>query len=277
MPIRTPLTHLVVLDFEATCDDVEPPSPQEIIEFPSVLLDASSFEVLGEFESFVRPVHHPKLTAFCKELTGIEQSQVDGAPIFEEVFEAHLAWLRSHGLRTEGELSYALVTCGDWDLRTMLPIQLAACEPPMDRVPAPYQRWINIKEAFHRWSGKRERAGMPRMLSELGLELEGRHHRGIDDSRNIAKIVKALAARDQEISVTTELPPSRYPELPLTLHRDGRAVDVVLRKRALKTLLGLASGTLRKQAKRVFLVDGETELTEADLGALEPGAALRVE
>ena len=49
------IDHLIVLDFEATCDDVSPPSPQEIIEFPSVLLSAHTFEVIAEFESFVRP------------------------------------------------------------------------------------------------------------------------------------------------------------------------------------------------------------------------------
>ena len=30
----------VVLDFEATCDEARPPKPQEIIEFPVVLVDA---------------------------------------------------------------------------------------------------------------------------------------------------------------------------------------------------------------------------------------------
>mgnify|MGYP002151883750 CR=1 FL=1 len=41
---------LVVLDFEATCRPGEPPVPQEIIEFPSVLLSARTFEVVDEFD-----------------------------------------------------------------------------------------------------------------------------------------------------------------------------------------------------------------------------------
>ena len=37
---------------------------------------------------------------------------------------------------------------------------------------------------------------MKTMLRDLHLELEGRHHSGIDDSRNIAKILRTLAQRD---------------------------------------------------------------------------------
>ena len=37
---------------------------------------------------------------------------------------------------------------------------------------------------------------MKTMLRDLHLELEGRHHSGIDDSRNIAKILRTLAQQD---------------------------------------------------------------------------------
>mmetsp|Transcript_43232 Transcript_43232/g.117012 ORF Transcript_43232/g.117012 Transcript_43232/m.117012 type:complete len:153 (-) Transcript_43232:480-938(-) len=43
--------------------------------------------------------------------------------------------------------------------------------------------------------GSKKRRGMDGMLSELRIELVGHHHLGIDDSRNIAKIALALAAR----------------------------------------------------------------------------------
>ena len=33
---------------------------------------------------------------------------------------------------------------------------------------------------------------MPEMLSSLGLELQGRHHSGIDDARNIARCAAVL-------------------------------------------------------------------------------------
>ncbi len=275
---KTELKNLVVLDFEATCDEDNPPLPQEIIEFPSVLLDGETLEVIDEFESFVRPIHHPTLTTFCTELTSIEQKDVDDAPTFPNVLARHLEWLRSHGLPTEGTaipkdtaVPYAFVTCGDWDLNTMLPTQLRACA--MDYVPAPYRQWINIKVPFKKW--KRKPAGMARMLQALDLELEGRHHRGIDDCRNIAKIVRALVARHQRMQITTELAPSRYPPITLLLEREGRKKEVLLGRRARGTLLGAASGAFRRQANRAFVGRHEL-LDDRDLLDLRSGALVRI-
>lgn len=269
---KTDYKALVVLDFEATCDEENPPLPQEIIEFPSVLLDGETLDPIDEFESFVRPIHHPTLRPFCKELTGIEQKDVDAAPTFPNVLERHLEWLRSHDLPTEGDdLPYAIVTCGDWDLKTCLPTQLRACA--IDFVPAPYRQWINVKVPFKRW--KRKPAGMKRMLETLGIELEGRHHRGIDDSRNIAKIVKALVARHQTMQITTELSPSRYPPITLLLQRDGRKSEILLGRRAMKTLLGAASGAFRRQARRAF-IEGHELIDDHDLLDIRSGALVEV-
>ena len=60
---------IVVLDFEATCQASGAPDPQEVIEFPSVLVSLRDRAVLDSFSSFVRPVHHPQLGEFCRELT----------------------------------------------------------------------------------------------------------------------------------------------------------------------------------------------------------------
>ena len=44
---------------------------------------------------------------------------------------------------------------------------------------------------------------MTGMLRGLGLTLEGRHHSGIDDCRNIANVVRALAVRGAILECTT--------------------------------------------------------------------------
>ena len=46
-----------------------------------------------------------------------------------------------------------------------------------------------IKEAFSNALGTRKRFGMAGALRQLGLPLTGTHHRGIDDARNIARIL----------------------------------------------------------------------------------------
>ena len=60
------------------------------------------------------------------------------------------------------------------------------------------KQWINIKTYFSSIVGKKGH-GMKYMLEELGLTLDGRHHSGIDDSKNIAKILKELARRDANL------------------------------------------------------------------------------
>jgi len=84
--------HYLVIDLEATTDDgddeqrVVPRDEMETIEIGAVLVCASPLEV--EFQSFVRPVRHPTLSVFCKELTGIPQDMIAGAPAFPEAMEA---------------------------------------------------------------------------------------------------------------------------------------------------------------------------------------------
>jgi ERI1 exoribonuclease 2 len=68
--------YFVVIDFEATCDKENKPQPQEIIEFPSVLVNSATGQLEASFQTYVRPAYHQSLTDFCKELTGIQQIQV---------------------------------------------------------------------------------------------------------------------------------------------------------------------------------------------------------
>jgi ribA/ribD-fused uncharacterized protein len=216
------LTHLLVLDFEATRMDGDRSFKHEIIEFPAVLLkierdqDESAREgrysgaetsldvgnVAGEgspakarlvpvdeFRSFVRPTEVPTLSAFCTDLTSIMQAQVDDAPTLDAVFPRFERWLEGHGLWAEQVLP---VTCGDWDLSKCLP---AECRRKGLVAPRVLNRWCNVKTIFKEALGVRKVGGMTSMLRQLDLPLVGRHHLGIDDSRNIAAITAAIAER----------------------------------------------------------------------------------
>ncbi len=84
--------------------------------------------------------------------------------------------------------SLVFVTCGDWDLKTALPHQ---CKYSNLRVGEPFRHWMNIKKEF----GAHYQTkvwGMTDMLKSCGLELEGRHHSGIDDTRNIARVLRKM-------------------------------------------------------------------------------------
>lgn len=68
--------YFVVIDFEATCDKGKNPHPQEIIEFPSVIVSSVTGQLEACFQTYVRPTCNQVLSEFCKDLTGIQQIQV---------------------------------------------------------------------------------------------------------------------------------------------------------------------------------------------------------
>ncbi|MEM8890688.1 MAG: 3'-5' exonuclease [Bacteroidota bacterium] len=52
------------------------------------------------------------------------------------------------------------------------------------------ERHISVKHQYAEINALRKPCGMARALSLEGLELEGTHHRGIDDARNISRIFR---------------------------------------------------------------------------------------
>mmetsp|Transcript_40053 Transcript_40053/g.55653 ORF Transcript_40053/g.55653 Transcript_40053/m.55653 type:complete len:354 (+) Transcript_40053:81-1142(+) len=91
--------YLVVLDFEWTADNKPGFGPAEIIEFPSVLVRTKfPFEIVDEFQVYVRPEVHPILTPFIKHLTGISQDQVDRGVDLGTALDMYHSWLASQKL-----------------------------------------------------------------------------------------------------------------------------------------------------------------------------------
>ncbi|KAF9948375.1 hypothetical protein BGZ70_002239 [Mortierella alpina] len=91
--------YYLCFDVEATCEKgFSFEFPNEVIEFPVVLLNGSSLEVVDEFHSYVRPTNRPILSDFCIELTGITQHTIDEAPTFTEVLSLFEDWLTKHNI-----------------------------------------------------------------------------------------------------------------------------------------------------------------------------------
>jgi ERI1 exoribonuclease 3 len=197
---QQPFEYLVVLDFEATCEaDRSTQDPQEIIEFPAVIVHTASEQVIAEFHRFVKPTVKPVLSTFCRQLTGISQETVEEAEEFPAVLKAFLEWMIAEGLDPQGLTgpSYMLLTHGDWDLRDMLPKQMDMCDlTGKEGYDAPcVRRWINLNPvfdaAFFVTPGVLPKlsSGVESIAVHLNMRLEGRLHSGIDDTRHIARIV----------------------------------------------------------------------------------------
>ncbi|PBK49101.1 exonuclease [Pseudomonas syringae pv. actinidiae] len=189
--------YLLCVDLEATCDDYPeglseserelyqlqvPRDEMETIEIGAVLIDLHrAGEVVAEFESFVRPVLHSKLTAFCTQLTTIEQSDVDGAAGYADVASQIREFLTPYA----GDVQWC--SWGDYDRKQLLAdAQRLGCEAMLDSLNhASMKRW-HWKLFACRGMGLKPAA------ESLALKWQGQYHRGIDDARNLTAIVKRM-------------------------------------------------------------------------------------
>lgn len=167
----------IVFDLEATCEDraITPRFDNEIIEIGAVkVIDGV---IVDEFQTFVRPVRTRLLTAFCQNLTSISQQDVDGAPEFPEALEAFRKWA------AKDVSAYTLASWGFYDRKQ---IEKDARHHGVSWSELRTHR--SLKHEYQEIRRLKRPIGMKGALQKEGIPLDGTHHRGIDDARNIAKI-----------------------------------------------------------------------------------------
>lgn len=177
--------YYLVLDLEATCCDHNTIKrhEMEIIEIGVVMVEASTLATIDEFQTFVKPVRYPILTEFCKSLTSITQAQVDQASEYVDAIALLKRWLSNYPNAVFG-------SWGDYDRNQFKQ------DSKFHRVPFPIAYpHINLKHLFSATQGLPKRYGMAEALQLAGIELAGTHHRGIDDARNIAKLLPFILGR----------------------------------------------------------------------------------
>lgn len=184
--------YMCVLDFEATCNE-NSTQMKEIIEFPSVLLELDEtlgeYKKISEFQIFVKPMYAPKLTEFCKKLTSITQEQIDNGVTLKDAIYKHHTWILENVPDTNNCI---LITHGDWDLAKML---VKDCKRHNIKSPKFYKRYINMKNIAK--ITLNEKHSLVQMLDIAKLKFEGHQHSGLDDSRNIARIVQHMYTKDK--------------------------------------------------------------------------------
>lgn len=178
VPFLRDAMRYIVTDLEATCWDRErrlPDDVMETIEIGAVCLLSATGPVGGEFSKFIRPTFSPILSAFCTALTTIRQEDVDAAESFKPVFTQFMQWI--------GDEPFIFCSWGAYDLRQLK----SDCSRFNLRFPSRLDNHINLKKEFSRLHSTKP-MGMEKALELAGLTLEGTHHRGIDDARNIANL-----------------------------------------------------------------------------------------
>lgn len=164
---------MILFDLEATCEH-DGSIEHEVIEIGAVKVNETG-EILDTFTTFVKPDENPVLTDFCKNLTSIQQSDVDSAPTFQEAIQSFREWI--------GDESYAL---GSWGFYDKKQLQKQLSEYNMDT------DWLtphtSLKHAYAEFNHLKRACGVQKALKREGMTFEGTAHRGIDDAKNIARI-----------------------------------------------------------------------------------------
>lgn len=178
------MDKLVVIDLEATCYEEGFPrgEQQEIIEIGVCLLDLKTLKVENPQGLIVRPTMS-RVSPFCTQLTTLTQEFVDKGMTLPEAM-AILEKDYEIDKRTWG-------SWGDFDRKLML----KDCAAKGIQFPGETRTHINIKNIVSVELGLDKELGMDAGCELYGLKLEGTHHRGIDDAKNIAKIYRTHMAK----------------------------------------------------------------------------------
>lgn len=172
------MKYMIVTDLEATCDN----NPNfdrrnsEIIEIGAVVVD-ENLQVVDSFSSFVKPLKSPTLTAFCKNLTKIQQSDIDSAPTFVNAYYKFEDFCLKYSDRT-------FASWGNYDFNKLI------SECRKNKIDFMFSEGVNLKEQFALTQGVRGKGpGLSAALASCDLRFIGTLHRGIDDARNIARMI----------------------------------------------------------------------------------------
>lgn len=171
------MTTFIITDLEATCDENNklPRHLSEIIEIGAVAVN-EKLEIIGEFQTFVKPVKTTDLTDFCKSLTKIKQSDVDSAVLFEKAYYNFENWFLNFS-------NPMFCSWGGYDFRALN----RACEEI--KIKFHFDEGTNLKNLFGKKQNNGKELGLGRALNMAGLNFIGTPHRGIDDSKNIARLM----------------------------------------------------------------------------------------
>ena len=169
--------NYIIFDLEATCWQGKPPGyVSETIEIGAIRINSYG-ETTGEYNRFIKPILNPRLSAFCTELTSIEQEQINRAKTFPDVIEEFQDWCDIY------ETDYLLCSWGAFDKKMLI----RDCQ--LHQLDADWaERHINLKKQYQSIRKMRKPIGLKRAVLKEGFEFTGIHHRGISDAENLAKV-----------------------------------------------------------------------------------------
>lgn len=170
---------IIVVDIEATCwEEDQPDNISEIIEIGISPIDTKSGKIL-ESRGIIVKAENSRISEYCTKLTTLTQEDVDSGISFKDACDI---LINDYNCK-----NYVWGSYGHYDKEQFL----LQCK--RDNVEYPFSKsHINIKILLALKYSLKKEVGMKKALKLLKMPLVGTHHRGIDDSRNIAIILSKI-------------------------------------------------------------------------------------
>lgn len=174
------LDKILVIDLESTCWDGPPPEGQgsEIIEVGVATIDVATLAREEKHSILIKPARS-EVSEFCTRLTTLTADHLRDAGTLADATK-----MLKKQFRSQDRL---WASWGDYDRRQFE----RACKEANVGYPFGISH-LNVKSLFAIAHGLDHEIGLDMAYERLGLTMEGTHHRGIDDARNIAGVLCEL-------------------------------------------------------------------------------------
>ncbi len=183
---------LIFVDFEATCWDKKEKNKRphaEIIEIGAVAT-GQNLQEIGKFTAIIRPVIEPVLSDYCKELTGLSQTDVEIGIDFNGAIDLFYQWIM-HYKSTENAILY---TWGNYDIFLLKRSLRRHRNKNKDFFKMIQKEGIiDLQEQFMQCTSlPYSSCNLVKALQIIGENYHGTMHTSIDDAANMIKLYRYL-------------------------------------------------------------------------------------
>jgi len=191
---------------------------QEVIEFPWVVIDVASKNVIESKVLYVKPACCSELGASCKKLTGFDDATLSSGCTLQECVQQFNEYLYKEF--TSQNKDFCFVTDGDSSLKRWL---RSDAKRKKVKLAAHYAKYIDVcaefRQKYAKWAGA---DSCPAMADRLGIHLEPTVNGGLRMCVALAAVVVKLLEDEAPLAKTTTIP-DEYDPLSDPLYAKGGA------------------------------------------------------
>ena len=157
----------------------------EVIQIGAALLD-SSYEICDTFAAFVQP-EYGALDEFISELTGINESDLEGARRFEDVLKDFTRWLPDNS---------TLVSWSKND-KTQLRREMTQKGIDFPKLNGIMQNWEDCQKTFDKIMGASRNYGLVDALNVSSVDYDQNAHNALVDAKNTALLFAKMKREEK--------------------------------------------------------------------------------